>query len=132
MVRYVHSRSHRRILAADDPDNLDMSGFVDEEIDEGYEDNDDLSQPGRVAQPAAEDIEYAEDDIQKDDVEIDIDNNIAGHYIAQCGNCKNVFISAVTLSDQVVESIHGVCPICNEESDQLLNWIIQDAQNIEA
>lgn len=130
MVRYIHSRSHRHILAADDTDNLDMSAVADEEIDEGYEDNNDLSQPSGAARPASKDIEYDEDDIQKDSVEIDIDNNIAGHYIAQCDSCKNVFISAVTLSDQVVDSIHGMCPICNEESDQLLKWVIQDAENV--
>ncbi len=33
MVRYIHSRSHRHILAADDTDNLDMSAVADEEIE---------------------------------------------------------------------------------------------------
>ena len=30
-------------------------------------------------------------------------------------------------SDQVVEKISGVCPLCDHETDQYLKWIIRDA-----
>ena len=73
-----------------------------------------------------EDIQDSVDDIQEDDVEIDIDNNIANHYIAECDTCKGVFISALVESDQEVEKISGVCPLCHKDTDQYLKWIAKD------
>ena len=77
-----------------------------------------------------EDIQdvVTDDDHQEDSINIEVDNNIAGHYIAECDKCKNVFISATVLSDQVIESVTGICPICREESDQYLKWVIKLAE----
>ena len=71
-----------------------------------------------------EDIKDSIDDMEEDDVEIDIENNLDGHYIAECDKCKGIFISAVVKSDQVVTSVSGTCPLCQEESDQYLKWYI--------
>lgn len=72
-----------------------------------------------------EDIQdvVSDDDHQEDSVDIEIENNIGGHYIAECSKCKNVFLSATVLSDQEVECVTGICPVCREESDQYLKWV---------
>ena len=62
----------------------------------------------------------------KDDVDIDVDNNIVNHLIAECDNCKGIFISAMIASEQEVDSINGICPLCNKDTTQLLKWIIKD------
>lgn len=67
------------------------------------------------------------DDVTEDDPDIEIDNNITNHYIAECDKCSGVFISAVTESDQEVQSVTGICPICGKESEQLLKWIVREA-----
>ena len=72
----------------------------------------------------ADDAEEMEEPIKQDDVNIDIDNNISNHYIAECEKCQGIFISAVTESDQELSSVSGVCPLCGEESDQALKWVI--------
>ena len=66
------------------------------------------------------------DTIEPDSPNIEIDNNIANHYIAECDICHGVFISALVESDQEVEAISGICPICDEESEQYLKWIVRD------
>lgn len=73
--------------------------------------------------------EVAEDmgeDGQQDGSTIDIENNITNHLIAECQNCHGIFISAMIASDQAVESINGVCPLCNKDTEQSLLWIIKD------
>lgn len=75
-----------------------------------------------------EDIQEEINDVEEDRVNIELDNNITDHYIAECEKCKGIFISAMTESDQIVDSIHGTCPICEEESDQYLLWIIKEAK----
>lgn len=75
-----------------------------------------------------EDIQDAVDDIQEDDVNIDIDNNIADHYIAECEKCHGIFISAVLDNENRIEKISGECPICGEKTDQYLKWIIKSAR----
>lgn len=77
-----------------------------------------------------EDIQDTIDDTEEDRVDIAINNNIANHYIAECQFCQNVFISAVEVTQDAVDSVHGVCPICREESDQLLKWVIKDANEV--
>ena len=69
-----------------------------------------------------------EDDIMSEDpTSIAIDNNIEQHYIAECEECKGVFISAVVKSDQKVDKISGICPLCEKSTDQYLRWVIVDA-----
>ena len=75
-----------------------------------------------------EDLQDAVDDIiDEDQVEIVVNNNIADHFIAECDACKGIFISAVVDSDQDIDHVSGVCPLCGKDSDQFLKWIIRDA-----
>lgn len=66
------------------------------------------------------------EDGQQDGSTIEIDNNIFGHLIAECQNCHGIFISAMIGSDQAVESINGVCPICSKETEQFFVGIIKE------
>lgn len=114
-----------KIVAAED-DELNMTpnlGEIDD-LDDSFSD-----QLEDVAD-TVEDIQdtVTDDDHQEDTINIEVENNIAGHYIAECDKCKNVFISATVLSDQVVECVTGVCPICREESDQYLKWVIKPVE----
>lgn len=108
----------RAIMAADDFEDEDFFGDMAEE---------DI---GDVDDTAEEDIlddeEVEEADIQEDDPEIDIDNNIVDHLIAECDNCKGIFISAMIASEQDVQSINGICPLCNKDTTQTLKWIIKE------
>lgn len=65
------------------------------------------------------------EDGQQDSSTIEVDNNIFNHLIAECLNCHGIFISAMIASDQVVESINGVCPLCSKETEQVLFGIIK-------
>ena len=110
----------KSIMAADDFGG-DDSIFDDEE---GFEED--------VENADAEETEEddntfgEEENIEEDDVAIDIDNNIVNHLIAECENCKGIFISAMIASDQDIESINGICPLCNKDTTQTLKWIIKD------
>lgn len=77
-----------------------------------------------------ENIEEVEEDMgeegKQDSSTIEIDNNITNHLIAECQNCHGIFISAMLASDQAIESINGVCPLCNKDTEQTLQWIIKD------
>lgn len=66
------------------------------------------------------------EDGEQDGTTIEVDNNIVNHLIAECQNCHGIFISAMIASDQAVESINGVCPLCNKDTEQFLNWIIKE------
>lgn len=71
------------------------------------------------------DMDLGEDG-QQDGSTIEVDNNIVNHLIAECQNCHGIFISAMVASDQKVESINGVCPLCNKDTEQFLQWIIKE------
>lgn len=119
----------RRITAAveDEIDITDDYNPRDIDIDDGFADKlDDVAD-------TVEDIQNTVDseDIREEDVSIDIDNNISGHYIAECDRCKGIFISATVLSDQVVESVTGECPLCGEETEQFLKWVVEAVSEIE-
>lgn len=73
---------------------------------------------------AVEDIQDDLQDIQEDEVTIHSENNIEGHLIAECEKCTGIFISAMVKSDQKVDSITGVCPLCGKESIQKFKWVI--------
>jgi len=102
----------KRILAADDD-------LLDDEVVEDVVDE--LSD-------TVDDLQEQMDEIEEDEILIEEDINIAGHYIAQCDICQGIFISAVNTSDQVVTSITGICPLCDKESEQFLNWVIEDVE----
>lgn len=81
--------------------------------------------------PAESGVEdYEEEDMgsegEQDSSAIDVDNNIENHLIAECENCHGIFISAMLASDQIIESINGVCPLCNKNTEQSLKWIIKE------
>ena len=93
--------------------------------DEGYdvaESIDDLAD-------AVDDMQDTVDDMSEDEVDIQMDNNITNHFIAECDVCHGVFISALVESDQDVYTITGKCPLCDKESEQYLKWVIKDANN---
>lgn len=80
----------------------------------------------------ADDVEDMQDqleDITEDDPSIEIENNIAEHYIAECDKCHGIFISAVIKSDQEVEKITGICPLCEKESEQFLRWVVTPVED---
>ena len=75
-----------------------------------------------------EDMQDQIDDVDEDEPSIDVDNNIEGHYIAECERCHGIFISAMIESDQEVEKISGVCPLCEKETDQYLKWVVKSVE----
>ena len=105
----------RPILAADDFDDEDIFNTEDESDNEEF-----------VEEDIDEEAEPEEANIQEDDPDIDVDNNIQNHLIAECDNCKGIFISAMIASEQDIESINGICPLCNKDTTQTLKWIIKE------
>lgn len=89
------------------------------------EDDDTLTDTLEDMSDKIDDIQDAVDDIDEDTVDIETDNNIDNHYIAECDKCHGVFISAVIESDQDIEKVSGVCPLCEAETDQYLKWVVK-------
>lgn len=116
--------SATNIFGADEDDPFENDDFGDEDIADEDGVNDALDSMA----DNIEDIQDQVEDVQEDDVSIELDNNISDHYIAECDKCKGIFISAVIESDQVVDSITGVCPLCEEETEQHLNWVIKKVE----
>ena len=108
--------STKRITAADEDMDFNDGMIGEQDIIDTIDDVSD----------SVEDLQDAVDEIEEDDVDIEIENNIANHYIAECDVCHGVFISALVETDQEVDMISGVCPLCGKETDQYLNWIIRD------
>lgn len=94
--------------------------------DSEYEDFDDTNIADDIDDLASDisDIQDNIEGIDEDDPTIEIDNNIEGKYIAECDRCGGIFISAIPQSDLDVDHIHGVCPLCEHETDQYLNWVV--------
>lgn len=103
------------IMAADTDDENDFVDTVDN-----------LSDSVDDIQDTLDEIDGTE--IEEDDVDIELDNNIANHYIAECDTCHGIFISALVESDQEVEKISGICPLCDKETDQYLKFIIRPVE----
>lgn len=130
-IRSNRITHNKRIVAADEDE------FVDDSSDVDFEYSPDISnspEPNSPIRHSDRDIDIVDDvdnidDIEEDNVDIETDNNIANHYIAECDNCHGVFISAVTESDQIIDHISGICPLCEKESDQLLKWIVRDVSD---
>lgn len=118
----VKVNDKRRVFAADEDD--DIFGPSMDELEDDVDFNDTLDDVADTV----DDIQDAVEEIEEDDIDIEVDNNITNHYIAECDTCHGVFISAVIKSDQVVEKISGVCPLCEKETDQYLKWVIEDAK----
>ena len=111
------------IMAADEGfDSLDDNNFDDiEMIDDENAFDDTLDEMA----DNIEDMQDTLDEVEEDDVDIEIDNNIDGHLIAECDKCHGIFISAMIESDQEVEKISGICPLCERESDQYIKWVVK-------
>ena len=120
------SRNRKPIMAAEEDEfdfKDDMSGGEEEFI---AEDPDDTF--GDQLDDMADTIDDMQDDIeefQEDDPSIEADNNIADHYIVECDRCHGIFISALVESDQEVEKISGVCPLCEKNTDQYIKWVVK-------
>lgn len=113
------------IMAADDDDFFndggDMPGSFggNESSDDAVGDEiDDLAD-------SVDDLKDSIDEVKQDQTELEIDNNIANHYICECDQCHNIFISAIIESDQEIDHITGVCPVCEKESEQRIKWVIR-------
>lgn len=118
------------ITAANDFDSDDFDEIPHEPVeDDAVADDDSITD---TLNNMSEQLDDLQDDISdpsnEDDINIDINNNIDNHYIAECEKCHGIFISSLIASDQRVESIHGVCPLCDKESDQYLKWIVESVE----
>lgn len=109
---------HSNVFAADSNPYLDEEMIDDKDLQDNLED----------IQDNIEDIQDQVDGIEEDDPNIETDNNIANHYIAECDRCHGLFISAMIESDQEVEKISGICPLCEKESDQYLKWVVKSIE----
>lgn len=110
-----HNHRHPIFAADEDTDRFDDVDFEDPEVADTIDDMaDDI-----------EDMKDSFDEVEEDSVQIEVENNIEGHYIAECELCHGIFISAVIESDQDVSTVTGVCPLCGKESDQSLNWVVK-------
>ena len=115
--------SGTRIVAEEEFPSMEDMG------DPGAAAEEDLGDPALAEQDGGEEEEEFESDtISQDEPAIDTDNNIVNHYIAECDACHGIFISAVVESDQVIDHISGMCPLCQKDSDQKLKWIIKPVE----
>lgn len=112
----------RKVVYAADEDVEDTSF-------DNFDDEIDLDETIDDVADTVEDIQDDLDEVEEDKPSIDTDNNIAGHYIAECEKCHEVFISAVIESDQQVDHVSGICPLCGEQSDQYLKWVIVNTED---
>lgn len=118
-MRIIHAKTDlsnkRRIYAADENIFADEPEFTGPDLE---------NESDTVEEEVVGEDELGEDG-QQDGTTIEIENNIFNHLIAECLNCHEIFISAMIGSDQPVESINGVCPICNKETEQVFIGIIK-------
>lgn len=121
----------QRITAAAEDD------FEDVVVDDNYDINDievddEFNDKLDDVVDTVEDIQDTvdSDDQKAEDVNIDIENNISGHYIAECERCKGIFISATVQSDQKIDSVAGECPLCGEDTEQYLKWVVTPVSDI--
>ena len=124
------------IMAAEDDEDpfgdmaFDDEEFDDEEFDDEefakVDDSEDVSDSIDDMSDTLDEMNEMLSNFEEDNVDIELENNISNHFIAECEKCHGVFISAVIESDQEIEKISGTCPICEEECDQYLKWIIKD------
>lgn len=117
-----------RIVAADE-DFQEAGGAERDPVDFGgddfMDDEDTFDDTLDDIADSVEDMQDTLDEVQEDDVDIEIDNNVEGHLIAECEKCHGIFISAMVESDQEVDKITGICPLCDNETDQYFKWVIK-------
>lgn len=112
------------IFAADEDGESGGGSELDPIIEPDLTDGPDVGDAVDDLADAVNDIQDELEDIQEDDPTIQAENNIEGHLIAECDKCSGIFISAMIKSDQKVDSITGVCPLCGKESIQKFNWYV--------
>lgn len=118
------------ILAAiDEPSTIITAAEGDEDEGFMFDDMDEEPEEEIVEEGVEELDSEKEPEDPEDSPSIETDNNIAGHYIAECNRCHGVFISALMESDQHVEFLSGVCPLCEKESDQYIKWVIKPVED---
>lgn len=105
-------KKKQRIVAADEDE------FI------GDEDSDLLDSIDDIADQV-EDVQDQIDELDEDEIDIELENNIDDHYIAECDRCHGVFISAMIENDEEIDHITGTCPLCGKETNQYLKWIIR-------
>lgn len=119
MRKRIYSTNRKKVTAAEE----EFDGFEDfEEVEDPETFSDDIQDVADAVEDLQDVVEDEDDPV---DTILETDNNIEDHYIAECDHCHEIFISAVVESDNPVESIFGECPLCHEESDQHLKWIIK-------
>lgn len=120
----VGIESSTAIMAADDDPFDDMGFDVPEDGDVPLSDSDDISDSIDDMSDTLDDLSDALHQFEDDDVDIDTENNIENHLIAECEKCHGVFITAILQSDQAIEKISGTCPLCDTDCDQYIYWVI--------
>ena len=120
---------HRTAVFKPKFNNTSIKAAEEEIFDEYDEDADGIKDAVDDVADNVEDIKDAMDEVDKDEIDIATNNNISGHYIAECDRCHGIFISAVVESDQEIDHVSGICPLCQKESDQYLKWIIRDVES---
>ena len=124
-TKKAHRLNRKYIKAAEDFRGLADFGNEDENMPEMTEEDldDEEMSKDEINEEFVEDVETSP-------VTIEVDNNIENHYIAECGLCHTIFISAVLASDSAVDHITGICPVCEQESDQYLKWVIRPVDEV--
>ena len=121
-----HDTKTRIVAADEDFLEMDDTEFNDEDVPvDAFDDQDGFDDQLDEMAENIEDMQDTLDEVTEDDVDIEIDNNLEGHLIAECDKCHGIFISAMVESDQDVEKITGICPLCEKESDQYFKWVIK-------
>ena len=105
-----------------------VKAAVDDFDPEEMEDADGIMDAIDSVADNVEDLQDSIDEVKEDEVEIAMNNNIADHFIAECDRCNGVFISAVVDSDQTIDHVTGICPLCGRETEQYLKWVIRVAE----
>lgn len=118
-------------ITAADVDDADEDAFGFDSFDDpDRKDDEDIIIEPEDEEIVLEDTENPEGLMEDPETDPDIatDNNIENHYIVECDRCHGIFISALLESDQVVEHVTGVCPLCEKESDQFIKWVIKPVE----
>ena len=124
MAKITHKKN---IKAAVDDDEFDDMSFDEPESEtQDEKDADSAADSLDSMADTLDEISDSLEDFQEDTTDIDVNNNISNHYIAECEKCHGVFITAVTESDQKIDRISGTCPLCDQDCDQYLKWVIKD------
>lgn len=114
------------IMAADDDDFFDNGGDMPGSFGGAEPSDNTVGDEIDDLADSVDDLQDSIDEVKQDQTELEIDNNIANHYICECDQCHNIFISAIIESDQQIDHITGVCPVCEKESEQRIKWVIRD------